>query len=647
MQVYQVFFVMLKSANSPRPASWILEKSLDGIHFSTWQYFGHSDVDCRQRYNLPGQTGKYIFKNDTEVICTTQFSKAIPLEKGEVHVSLLKNRPGATELNEDLLNFITARYIRIRLQGMHSTANLDNSVDWLLDAHSLEKRSFYSLKQIRISARLNCHGHADKTIELAEKSKDQTQEAYGLESTLQCACQHNTCGADCSQCCPLFNDKPFRNGTLQDAHECEICQCNGHAKKCIYDEFLDKGICQSCLNHTTGNECEFCAEGYYREVGMFPSEPCMPCDCNSKGSVGTCQPEGGACLCLEGFQGLKCEECAAGYYGDDCRKCECDSRGTLPVAECSGKCECKSNVAGENCSTCAAGYFDLSADNELGCTKCWCSGVGLNCSSAQLQTMAFETLNDWKITDITRSQQATPSLDADTKFLVYGMYDIEAEAIYWQAPQGYLGNRLISYGSRLSIQVSWVTIRGDTSGRPTSGPNVILFGRNGLKIACGDQEFEGTSSAVINITLQETDWYHIPSAVQDIKTRLRRNEYHGSSVTRAQFMSVLSSVEALLIRGAFHTDQVETSLEHAVLFSGGLELGGQATTKVEQCLCPAGYSGLSCEGCDFGYIRVFENSSDHQVLSKCIPCPCNGHSNSCNLQSGGCGNCMHNTYGDR
>ncbi|XP_030377128.1 laminin subunit alpha-1 [Scaptodrosophila lebanonensis] len=642
-QTYQVFLIMLKSANSPRPASWILEKSVDGVNYEPWQYFGLSDADCRRRYNLAGQNGKYEFQNDTEIICSTQFSKPLPLENGELHVSLVKNRPGAIEQSEGLLRFITARFIRIRLQGMHSTANLDNSVDWLLDAQSLEKRSFYSLKQVRVGARLDCHGHANRVQEFAGNFTTTTT------SHLQCLCQHNTCGDQCEECCPLFQDRAYRTASRREANECEICQCNGHAEKCSYDEFLEQGICVDCRNNTAGNECEFCASGYYREVAAQTTDPCLPCACNVQRSTGTCDPRGGNCQCLEGFQGARCEECAPGYYGDDCRRCECDSRGTIAGSECAGTCECKTHVRGETCGECAPGFYDLSANNDEGCTRCWCSDVSESCHSAQLQTLAFETLNDWKLTDIQRTQAVAVSVDAETNRLNFVNELDEVEAIYWQAPAGYLGNRLTSYGARLSLQVAWVIMRGDTSGKPTTGPNLILCGRNGLKIAYADESFEG-GTAALNVTLTEKGWYHVPPAVRDIKTRLRRTEsgaYHGEAVTRSQFLSVLVSLDALLIRAAYHTDQVETSLERAVIYSGGVELGAHASTQVEQCICPPGYTGLSCEGCAFGYKRTYENSTNHQLLGKCIPCPCNGHSNSCDLQSGNCGDCMHNTFGER
>lgn len=169
-----------------------------------------------------------------------------------------------------------------------------------------------------------------------------------------------------------------------------------------------------------------------------------------------------------------------------------------------------------------------------------------------------------------------------------------------------------------------------------------------MKIAYGDRTFTG-SNATIKIPLMEKDWYHVPRTIKDIVTRLRRTEYRGDPVTRIQFMSVLSDVDSMLLRGTFHTDQVESVLERAVLHA---DHSLNATNEyeinlVEQCQCPPGYGGLSCEVCDFGYVRIYENSTTHERLGKCIPCPCHGHAATCNLQSNECGECLHNTFGDR
>lgn len=55
---------------------------------------------------------------------------------------------------------------------------------------------------------------------------------------------------------------------------------------------------------------------------------------------------------------------------------------------------------------------------------------------------------------------------------------------------------------------------------------------------------------------------------------------------------------------------------------------------IEQCYCLAGYTGLSCETCDYGYIRLQSKSEDGRFI--CTSCDCNGHSPNCNLATGQC-----------
>lgn len=85
-QVYQVEYVIVKAANSPRPATWILERSLDGENFQPWQYYAPSDGECWTRYSAPPVAGKPVYIADDEVICTSQYSRQTPMENGEVRI---------------------------------------------------------------------------------------------------------------------------------------------------------------------------------------------------------------------------------------------------------------------------------------------------------------------------------------------------------------------------------------------------------------------------------------------------------------------------------------------------------------------------------------------------------------------------------
>jgi laminin alpha 1/2 len=80
------------------------------------------------------------------------------------------------------------------------------------------------------------------------------------------------------------------------------------------------------------------------------------------------------------------------------------------------------------------------------------------------------------VTDLAVSRTVLPSLDVEIKQLSVGNYELPGvECYFWMAPEHYRGNLLSSYGSNVSFSVSWVVMRGDTSGRPTTGPNMVLI----------------------------------------------------------------------------------------------------------------------------------------------------------------------------
>lgn len=83
----------------------------------------------------------------------------------KIHLKLLEGRPGASfnGTSTTLNDFTLARFIRIRFQGMHTTTNSAGSnIQWLVNRNELGKRSFYSLRYIKIGARLDCNGHAQR-----------------------------------------------------------------------------------------------------------------------------------------------------------------------------------------------------------------------------------------------------------------------------------------------------------------------------------------------------------------------------------------------------------------------------------------------------------------------------------------------------
>ncbi|KAK2110301.1 Laminin subunit alpha-5 [Saguinus oedipus] len=114
LQVFHVAYVLIKFANSPRPDLWVLERSMDfGRTYQAWQFFASSKRDCLERFGP--QTLERITRDDM-AICTTEYSRIVPLENGEIVVSLVNGRPGAMNFSYSplLRNFTKATNIRLR-----------------------------------------------------------------------------------------------------------------------------------------------------------------------------------------------------------------------------------------------------------------------------------------------------------------------------------------------------------------------------------------------------------------------------------------------------------------------------------------------------------------------------------------------------
>ncbi|KAK6623243.1 hypothetical protein RUM43_009095 [Polyplax serrata] len=662
----------MKTGVAAPPAAWILERSIDGIIFSPWQYFADSEVECERRYGMPGTHPKPHYKTDDEVNCLINYSKLHYLENPEVHVSLLNGRPGHTHSSDVLKNFTLARYVRFRLQKMYKTEK----------DLALRKKLFYSIRTIIIGGQCLCHGHASKCT---------MNKATGLPT---CECEHNTCGKHCDECCPMFNQVPWSPGTLDSSGKCEECECHGHSDTCVYDSQIAEaklsmdvngyyrggGHCLNCRvvprvaanrigllevtgpgtyprNHTTGVNCEKCEKGWYRPAEAEPDDlsPCLPCDCHPIGSTGVCTEKesprtgtlAGVCECKENYVGLKCDECAPGRRNfPDCEPCPCDPRGSLNNEACVIPCTCKENVEGKYCEKCKYGFFGLSQKNPEGCTKCYCSGITQTCEEANQTIETIKSsLKGWLVADLSTTRTIVPTEDPDTDTMYIGNYELPGvESYYWLAPPALGGSQIGLYGGvTLNFTVGWEAMRGDTSGQPTVGPNIILVGSNGVRLGYGEDVFKGRKgNTTLSALLIEDGWYIIPPEVKDIRTRLRRTEYRGATISREQFLGVLANLTHIMLRAKFHTDQVEGSLL-SMSMEPVEDLSERQMYTAERCACPLQYSGLSCESCAFGHYKPLNSS--FELKSQCFPCNCSLHSD-CDAESGICKACQHNTMGD-
>ncbi|XP_072460501.1 laminin subunit alpha-3 isoform X2 [Notamacropus eugenii] len=410
-QLFHVAYVLIKFANSPRPDLWVLERSVDsGRTYLPWQFFAHSKVDCWEQF---GTEANLPITKDDDVICTTEYSKIVPLENGEVVVSLVNGRPGAKNFtfSPTLREFTKATNIRLRF--LRTNTLLGHLISKAQRDPTVTRRYYYSIKDISIGGRCVCHGHAEVC------------RVKGPENLFQCECQHNTCGESCSHCCAGYNQKQWQPATAERTNECEACNCHGHATDCYYDPEVERfngslnihgvyeggGVCINCQHYTAGVNCERCVQGYYRPYNVPVEAPhgCMPCSCNPEYTDG-CEQGTGRCFCKSNFRGENCEHCAEGFYnfpfcqripfypvstprpdtstatgeikggcppgffGPQCQACQCYSIGASP-GDCdreTGQCFCQPGFHGFSCEECAVGYFHYPF-----CQRCECNSVGV------------------------------------------------------------------------------------------------------------------------------------------------------------------------------------------------------------------------------------------------------------------------------
>uniref|UniRef100_A0A8C7T7S5 Laminin, alpha 1 n=1 Tax=Oncorhynchus mykiss TaxID=8022 RepID=A0A8C7T7S5_ONCMY len=634
-QIFQVAYIIIKAANSPRPGNWVLERSMDGVEYTPWQYYAISDTECLTRYNITPRFGPPTYKRDDEVICTSYYSRLVPLEHGEIHTSLINGRPSADQLTPELLDFTSARYIRLRLQRIR-TLNADLMTLSYRDPKEVDpivtRRYYYSIKDISVGGMCICYGHA------------QSCPWDPVAKKLQCVCEHNTCGESCNECCPGYHQEPWQPGTLSNGNTCEKCNCHNKAEDCYYNQTMDDhkmsmnshghfhggGVCIDCTQNTAGVNCETCADGFYRphEVSPYSENPCVECGCDMRGSLTpACIRDDnhaklekglnpGQCLCKEGFVGERCERCAFGYRDFPlCSRCECSLEGSLNIDPCT-ECICKENVMGANCDLCKQGFYNLEDRNPEGCTECFCFGVSDVCESSPWSFVSIYT---------------APLTDDDNNLIVPSITMIQSYRFVstWAAPEGFLGNRLTSYGGLLNYTVAYDVSVDNVDNSLPSQFDLIIEGNGRILRQTPPKQLFLTPlrEQLVSVEL-------LPQGFVDL--------YTGQRVDRDELMTVLADLAGLRIRGHLNASaEGALRLSTVSLDMADIRAANPVQARdVEQCECPWGYLGTSCEFCSSGFYRV----GGILFGGNCLQCECNDHATECDI-NGVCLDCTHNTTG--
>lgn len=96
--------------------------------------------------------------------------------------------------------------------------------------------------------------------------------------------------------------------------------------------------------------------------------------------------------------------------------------------------------------------------------------------------------------------------------------------------------------------------------------------------------------------------------------------------TREDFLRVLASLETIEIRASHSYSMAYTSISNVAMTVTVRENTSQGQAiEVEECRCPEGHTGYSCEECAPGYYR--DRTAGPNGM--CKKCPCSNNEESC------------------
>uniref|UniRef100_G1TN89 Basement membrane-specific heparan sulfate proteoglycan core protein n=1 Tax=Oryctolagus cuniculus TaxID=9986 RepID=G1TN89_RABIT len=465
----------------------------------------------------------------------------------------------------------------------------------------------------------------------------------------QCTCPPGYRGPSCQDCDTGYTRMP--SGLYLGT--CERCSCHGHSEACE----PETGACQGCQHHTEGPRCQQCQPGYYGDAQQGTPQDCQPCPCYGAPAAGqaahTCfldtdgHPTCDACS--PGHSGRLCERCAPGYHGNPsqgqpCQRdgqvpepigCGCDPQGSVSSqCDATGQCQCKAQVEGLTCSHCRPHHFHLSASNPDGCLPCFCMGVTQQCASSSYTRhlissrfapgdfQGFALVNPQRNSRLTGGFTVEPAPEGAQ--LSFGNFaHLGQEPFYWQLPDAYQGDKVAAYGGKLRYTLSYTA---GPQGSPLSDPDIQITGNN-IMLVASQPPPQGAERRSYEIVFREEFW--------------RRPD--GQPATREHLLMALADLDEILVRATFSSVPLAASISAVSLeVAQPGPSDGPRALEVEECRCPPGYVGLSCQDCAPGYTRT----GSGLYLGHCELCECNGHSDVCHPETGACSQCQHNAAGE-
>ncbi|TMS13118.1 Usherin [Larimichthys crocea] len=543
-----------------------------------------------------------------------QLPSDVSYSGGNITFSLLTPepnlRPGYNDFynNPALQKMVHATQVRIHLSGQYHTRAAEVN----------QRHRYYTINEVTISGRCECHGHADHC--------DTSVTPY------RCLClpESHTEGNNCQRCAPLYNDKPFRSGDQLQPMNCRSCQCHGHALSCHYDVRADDqpdehyrgggGVCDNCMHNTTGRNCELCMSGFFRLEESDPTllDVCQPCNCHIAGTI----------------------------------------NGSMTCAQAGGQCQCKVAVTGRRCADCSPGWYGLKASNPNGCFQCNCSDIGIVSPSAGGIPSCNQDTGQCRckphVTEQARMKCKTGQRSSTQRIMVIAKPRYQGPAVVRVRAGMCMRTCKFVYGYVYVFLVTAVSLVIGICPTQTAASHVTATpwvpSAHSVSLRGGNEHVEGRlcdSCRHGYHTLEQRNSLGclpcacdihgtVPGGVCDMWTGQCpcREGVHGAQCTNCAHNYYNRSLH--LQQGSSH------GCVPCVCDPRGTVTGSVCDSTTGQCVCVSTRFGQDCSGCRPGFYL----SPDHSMCAECDCHPMGASQRGCESQTGQCV-CAHPSVGGR
>lgn len=276
--------------------------------------------------------------------------------------------------------------------------------------------------------------------------------------------------------------------------------------------------------------------------------------------------------------------------------------------------------------SCHSGSFETIVNNERRCTECFCSGVTNQCHGVPIPgqynpVQEISHISKFDGTLMPQPQYTKNIRNNNGYVTVEGIYAAN-ENLYVEIPSNIVNQKLDLFGSVLKYNIRF------------NGPS----------------EYSRNSADVILVGSRYNLYYYHNAVPSTLNLHLYPGKLlkaNNMVATNDEIMKTLSEITNIVIR-INYSRQINIILSEISVNSDN---NGDVVLK-EQCSCPPGYSGSSCERCEPGYSRN-RNGKCMQVQEcphgtygnlmlgiTCNDCPCPG--NGRNFADG----CKLDSYGE-